>query len=411
MIKDERYNKGQLDSLPGDGGMMTRYGAEMKGLWPLEPNMVFLNHGSYGATPTEVLEVQSHWRRKLEEQPCQFINNIAPREIRTAADSLAQFLGAQGNDLAFVENTTAGINAVLRSFPFCEGDEVVVSDHIYNAVRNTLNFVLEPKGARLAVAKLGLPIPGDDAIVETIFSVVTASTRLIVIDHVASVSAVKFPVAQIAAAARVRGIPVLVDGAHAPGMLDLDVPALGVDWYVGNCHKWLCAPKGAAFLWANKDRQNDLHPTVISHDLGKGFTFEFDKVGTRDASAWLAVPAAIAFHEKLGGAALRQRGHEVVVAAAQGLSTRWRTEIGAPSALFGTMATVRIPTDIGVDRPTAERLKAWLWAEHRAEIHIMPFDGDYWLRLSVAPYNTSEECLATGPLIEAALAAEGEASG
>jgi len=390
---------------------MIIYGTEMKGLWPLEPKMIFLNHGSYGATPTEVLKVQSQWQRQLEAQPCQFINCIAPLEIRAAADSLAQFLGAQGEDLAFVENTTAGINAVLRSFPLGEGDEVVVSDHIYNAVRNTLNFVLDSKGARLAVARLGLPVPGDDAIVEAIFAAVTASTRLIVIDHVASATAVKFPVARIAAMARTRGIPVLVDGAHAPGMLDLDVPALGVNWYVGNCHKWLCAPKGAAFLWANKNWQKDLHPTVISHDFGKGFTFEFDKVGTRDASAWLAVPAAIAFHEKLGGAALRERGHEVVVTAAQALSTRWETEIGAPGALFGTMATVRLPTNLGVNRPTADRLKAWLWAEHRAEIHIMPFDGKYWLRLSVAPYNTDEECLAIGPLIEAALAAEAAASG
>ena len=386
--------------------MMIRYGAEMKELWPLRSDMIFLNHGSYGAAPTAVLDVQSDWRRQLEAQPCQFINNIAPREIRAAAGSLARFLGAQGDDLAFVENTTAGINAVLRSFPLCEGDEIVVSDHIYNAVRNTLNFVLETTGARLVVARLGLPIPGDDAIFEAIVGAVTGSTRLIVVDHVASVSAVKFPIARIAAAARARGILVLVDGAHAPGMLDLDVPALCVDWYVGNCHKWLCAPKGAAFLWANKDRQKSLHPTVISHDLGKGFTHEFDKVGTRDASAWLAVPTAIAFHEELGGAALRRRGHEVAVAAARALSTRWGTETGAPDALFGTMATVRIPTDLAVDRPTAERLKAWLWAEHRAEIHIMPFDGSYWLRLSVAPYNTEEECLAVGPLIEAALAAE-----
>jgi len=385
---------------------MTRYGDELKGLWPLEPDMIFLNHGSYGAAPDEVLDVQSQWRRQLEAQPCQFINSVAPREIRASADNLGPFLDARGQDIGFVENTTAGINAVLRSFPLREGDEVVVSDHIYNAVRNTLNFILEPVGARMKIAQLGLPVAGEDAIFDAVVGSVTPATRLIVVDHVASATAVVFPVARIAAAARERGIPVLVDGAHAPGMLDLDVPSLGVDWYVGNCHKWLCAPKGGAFLWADESRQEMLHPTVISHDLGKGFTFEFDKVGTRDASPWLSVPAAIAFHERLGGATLRQRNHDVVVAAAKALAARWGTETGAPDAMFGSMATVRIPTEMEVGRPTAERLKTWLWAEHRAEIHIMPFDGAYWLRLSVAAYNTKEECLAVGPLIEAALAAE-----
>ncbi|MDG2405913.1 MAG: aminotransferase class V-fold PLP-dependent enzyme [Paracoccaceae bacterium] len=385
---------------------MTKFGEEIKELWKLETNMIFLNHGSYGATPTEVLEVQSQWRLKLETQPCQFVNKIAPREIRAAAGSLAKFLGANGDDLVFVENTTSGINAILRSFPFQKDDEVVVSDHIYNAVRKTLDFVLEARGARLVIAKLGLPVTGDDAIVEAIFAEVTSSTRLILIDHVASATAVKFPVARIAKIASAQDIPVLVDGAHAPGMLDLDVPELGVAWYVGNCHKWLCAPKGSAFLWAQKNWQKDLHPTVISHDLGKGFTFEFDKIGTRDASAWLAVPKAIAFHKKLGGAELCQRGHDVVVEAAHTLSNRWKTETGAPDALFGTMATVKLPSKIVIDRPTAERLKTWLWEEHRAEIHIMPFDSEYWLRLSIAPYNTLEECLKVGPLVEAALAAE-----
>ena len=390
---------------------MTQYGDKLKGLWPLKPKMTFLNHGSYGATPTEVLDVQSEWRRQLEAQPCQFINNVAPAAIRAAADELAQFLGAKGPDLGFVENTTSGINAVMRSRHFESGDEVVVTDHIYNAVRNTLNFVLKPTGAQIKVAPLGLPVSSEGDVLDAVLAAVTPRTKLIVVDHVASATAVKFPVARIAAAARARGVPVLVDGAHAPGMLNLNVPDLGVDWYVGNCHKWLCAPKGAAFLWAAKHRQEALHPTVISHDLGKGFTFEFDKIGTRDASPWLSVPAAIAFHEKLGGSSLRQRNHDVAVAGAQTLSQRLGTKTGAPDAMFGSMATVQIPTELAVDRPTAERLKSWLWSEHRAEIHIMPFDGAYWLRISVAAYNTEEECLSVEPLIKAALAAEAARQG
>ncbi|MEM8662720.1 MAG: aminotransferase class V-fold PLP-dependent enzyme [Pseudomonadota bacterium] len=385
---------------------MTEYGDAAKPLWPLEPGMIFLNHGSYGATPRTVLDVQRVWRDRLEAQPCQFINAIAPGAIREAAGALAQFLGAEDEDLVFVENTTQGINAILRSMQFAAEDEVVVTDHVYNAVRNTLNFVLEPAGARLVVANVGLPL-ARDGLVDRVMAAASPKTRLIVIDHVASVSGVVFPVAEIAAAARARGIKVLVDGAHAPGMLDLNVPAIGADYYVGNCHKWLCAPKGAAFLWAAKARQDGLHPTVISHDLGKGFTFEFDKVGTRDASAWLSVPEAIAFHEAMGGAALRARNHAVATSAAAALAARWDTQMGAPAHLFGALATVRAPDGLPADRPTADRLKAWLWHNHRAEIHVMPFCGALWVRLSVQAYNSEDECLAVGELVPAGIAALG----
>lgn len=384
---------------------MSRYGAELKELWPLEPDMIFLNHGSYGAAPKQVLDAQADWQRQLEAQPCQFINTVAPGAIRAAAGVLADFVGTRAEDTVFVENTTTGLNAVLRSIPLEAGDEIVISDHIYNATRNTVKFVADPAGARVVVAEIGLPVANEDQIFNAVMGAVTPATRLIVIDHVASITAVVFPVARIAAAARERGIPVLVDGAHAPGMLDLDITGLGVDWYVGNCHKWLCAPKGAAFLWADPARQNGLHPTVISHDLDKGFTFEFDKIGTRDASAWLSVPTAIAVHQDLGGAQLRKRCHDVAVAEGRALATRWGTQTGASDELFGTMATVRMPGSLPPDRAISEHLKTWLWTEKRAEIHIMPFAGAFWVRLSVAPYTTPEECRAVGPLIEAALEA------
>ena len=384
---------------------MAEYGDAAKALWPLEPQMIFLNHGSYGATPHEVLAEQVRWRDRLEAQPCRFINVEAPPEMRRVADQLGNFVSARGEDVALVENTTNGINAVVKSLRFEAGDEIVVADHIYNAVRNTLRFVLEPVGATMVAAPVGLPLQDPDGLADIIFSAVTPRTRLIVVDHVASVSGVIFPVAEIAARAQQMGLPVLVDGAHAPGMLDLDVPSLGVDWYVGNCHKWLCAPKGAAFLWAAPERQKDLHPNVISHDLGKGFTFEFDKTGTRDASAWLSIPAALDFHAKMGGASLRARNHDVAVQSGHALAQRWGTELGAPDELYGSMVTVRIPGDLPADRATADALKAWLWAEHRAEIHIMPFSDALWLRISVQAYNTEDECLAVGPMVEAAVAA------
>lgn len=383
---------------------MRDYGDAAKPLWTLEPGMIFLNHGSYGATPKKVLAEQAKWRGQLEEQPCRFINQIAPGAIRAAAADLAAFLGAEADDVVFVENTTQGINAILRSLPFQHGDEVVVVDHVYNAVRKTLDYVLERAGARLVVAPLGLPAT-PEAAVESLFDAVNARTRLILIDHIASVSAVVFPVANIAARASAHGIPVLVDGAHAPGMIDLDIPSLGVDYYVGNCHKWLCAPKGAAFLWARRERQASLHPTVISHDYLKGFTFEFDKVGTRDASAWLSVPAAIAFHKEMGGRALRARNHSVVTDAAVSLANSWKTKLGAPPSSFGAMATIALPDTLPADRASADALKAWLWANHRAEVHVMPFSGALWLRISVQAYNTAAECAALADLLPEAISA------
>ncbi len=382
---------------------MAEYGDAAKALWPLEPEMIFLNHGSYGATPHEVLAEQIRWRDRLEAQPCRFVNVEAPAEMRRVADLLGAFVGAQGKDIALVENTTNGINAIVKSLQFESDDEIVVADHIYNAVRNTLRFVLDPVGAKMVVAPIGLPLRDPETIADAILAAVTPRTKLLVVDHVASVSGVIFPVARIAARARQMDLPVLVDGAHAPGMLDLNVPALGVDWYVGNCHKWLCAPKGAAFLWAAPQRQQDLHPNVISHDLGKGFTYEFDKIGTRDASAWLSIPAALEFHARMGGAKLRARNHDVAVQSGRALAKRWGTEMGAPDSFFGSMVTVRIPGDSSADRTTADALKAWLWAEHRAEIHIMPFSDALWVRISVQAYNTEDECLAVGPMVEAAV--------
>jgi len=379
---------------------MDGYGNAAKPLWPLQPDMIFLNHGSYGAAPKRVLEFQNGIRDRLEAQPCQFVNVFAPAEIRRAAAATAEFLSVDPKDLVFVENTTTGINAILNALEFHEGEEILVVDHIYNAVRQTLSHVLEATGASMRVVPLGLPVKDDAQILAAIRSCMTEKTVLAIVDHVASVSGIVFPVAEIAALCRANSVPVLIDGAHAPGMLDLDISSLGVDWYVGNCHKWLCAPKGVAILWARPDRQSRLHPTVISHDFGKGFTAEFDKIGTRDQSAWLSIPEALRFHLELGGAELRKRNHAVVVAAAQALAHRFDTVTGAPAAMFGSMATVRLPDGLTPDRESADRLKTWLWESHRAEIHIMPFAGALWLRVSVQAYNDLDECLAVGPMVE-----------
>src|SRR5581483_1686741 len=204
---------------------------------------------------------------------------------------------------------------------------------------------------------------------------------------ITSPTAIVFPVRELTALCRAAGARVLIDGAHAPGMLALDVPSIGADWYVGNCHKWLMAPKGAGFLWTDPQHQRQMHPPVISHGYNKGYTDEFDWIGTRDPSAWLSVPAAIEVHGQLGGAALRERNVALAQRAAALISERWRSERGTPDALTGSMAAIRLPVSGDATIGRAVELRKWLFEEHRIEIAMTAFAGALWARISAQAYN------------------------
>ena len=264
-----------------------------------EDGVAFLNLGNDGATPRDVLAAQDAWRTRMERQPIRFMGRELPAALRRAATDLAGFLGARGDDLVFVENATAGVNAVARSVSLAPGDQVLTTDYAYPAVRKALTFLCRGAGATLVEAAVPFPLEGEDQVVDAVDAALGRNTRLAVFDHVTSQTAVVFPIARLIELCRSRNVPVLVDGAHVPGMLPLDLTALGADWYTGNAHKWLFSPKGCCFLWARSDRQAALHPVVISHGLDEGFTAEFDWVGTRDASAWLAVSDAMAFYHRI----------------------------------------------------------------------------------------------------------------
>jgi isopenicillin-N epimerase len=219
----------------------------------------------------------------------------------------------------------------------------------------------------------------------------SARTKLLVIDHVTSATALIFPVTRIVAEMKKRGIPVLVDGAHAPGMIDLDIPAIGADWYAGNCHKWLFAPKGCAFVWASPARRANLHPTVISHGYGSGLAAEFDWIGTKDYSAWAALPTAIAYYESLGPELVRARNHALAVEAGQMVAKAWGTEIGGPPELLGTMATIRLPVQPEATLANAARVHDWLWDTHQIEAPIFVFGGKLWLRIACQVFNELDD--------------------
>lgn len=367
-----------------------RLGRAVRDEFLLDPDFLTVNHGSFGATPRVVLAAQDAWRRRMEAQPSRFMGRVLPEALRAAAERLAEFLGARGQDVVFVDNATAGCNAVLRSLRLAPDDEVVVLSHGYGAVRATVRFVTAQAGARIVEARVPFPRPTAEGLVAAVAAALTARTRIAVIDHITSASALVLPMTEIVAACHAAGVPVLVDGAHAPGQIDLDLTALGADWYAGNCHKWLCAPKGSAFLWAREDRQPDLHPTVISHGFGKGFVAEFDWTGTRDPSPALCVPDALDFHARLGGPALRARN---VALAAEGtalLAQRLNAEVGASGARAAAMGLVRLPVAGPADDARAWTVRGRLMdAGCDAPVHAL--DGALWLRLSAFAYNEAAD--------------------
>lgn len=363
--------------------------------WGLDPAVTFLNHGSFGACPLPVLEVQNAWRARLEREPVRFFVHDLEQEADRARAVLARFVGARPDDLAFVPNATSGVNAVLRSLELRPGDELLVTDHAYNACRTTLDYVARRSGAAVAVAQVPFPLAAAEAIAAAILQAVTPRTRLALIDHVTSPTALIFPVEQIVLQLQRRGILVLVDGAHAPGMLPLQVEALGADWYTGNCHKWLCAPKGAGFLWARPDRKADLHPINISHGYNSPradrarFLLEFDWTGTADPTAYLCLPEALRFLHDCGdwmahNRALASRGRDLLLRALRGAPP-------APDALLGSMAALPLPPRPPDEPPGryGEALQDRLVHEFGIQVPIVPWPqrGQRLVRISAQLYN------------------------
>ena len=374
---------------------MIEFGAAARREFLLESGTAFLNHGSFGAAPRSVLEAAESWRRRMEANPDLFLREILPGALRAGAAQVAQFIRAKPDDVVFVDNATAGMNAVLRALQFDANDEILATTHTYGAVRQAMRYVCDRTGARPVEADISLPVTGESSLVAALSACFTSRTRLVVLDHISSPTGLIFPVAELAALARARGAQVLIDGAHGPGQLELDVPALGADWYVGNCHKWLFAPRSCAFLWCRDDSKRDLHPLAISHHYGEGFTAEFDWTGTRDFSAWLAVVDGLRFFDRLGAARVRAYNHDLVVTAASRIAAAWQTPLDAPAAMHGSMIALRLPPRLQAygppTRETARRLQSAILAEHRVAVAIIALGDALWMRISGQIYNTLED--------------------
>ena len=378
---------------------MSRFGDAVRLEWPLRPDVTYLNHGTVGVTPHRVLAAQQALRDEIEREPSRFLlrelTSIVvgqPRpdkpRMRQAADVVAAFLGARGDDLVFVDNATTGVNAVLRSFPFQPGDEVLVTDLGYGGVTNAATFAARERGATMRTAIMPYPVRSPGQLVDACVNALTPRTTLAVIDHITSQSALILPIAEITEAFHARGVAVLADGAHGPGAIPLDLPSLGVDWYVANLHKWMWVPRSSGILWAPPERQQGLHPAVISWGLDQGFTAEFDLPGTRDPTPHLSAPAALAMMEDLGVSAVQRYNHTLAWDGARLLAQRWGTPFEAPETLIGTMATVALPEAAGRTAEDALTVRDRLLFDHGIEVQVHAYKERLHARISAQIYST-----------------------
>ncbi|WRH68806.1 MAG: aminotransferase class V-fold PLP-dependent enzyme [Planktothrix sp. GU0601_MAG3] len=363
--------------------------------WLFDPEITFLNHGAFGACPIPVLDAQSQFRQQLEQQPCHFYARKYEILLDNARVELANFVGANPEELVFVPNATTGVNTVLRSLIFSEQDELLTTNHEYNACRNVLDFVASRTGAKIIIADIPFPVASSEQIIDAIMEKVSPRTKLVLIDHITSQTGLIFPIQEIIKKLTNLGIDTLVDGAHAPGMLELNLQEIGATYYTGNCHKWLSAPKGAAFLSVQQNKQSLIRPVTISHGANSTrsdrsrFLLEFDWTGTPDPSTYLSIPEAIKFMGSLlpgGWSELIKTNHNLVVNARKLLSEKIGIISPCPDDMIGSMAVL----PLGERWQNYSDLNQKLWEDYQIEVPIMPWEDQTkpLMRISAQIYNS-----------------------
>jgi isopenicillin-N epimerase len=373
------------------------FGRAMLEHWLLDPEHTYLNHGTVGAPPRRVLQKQQALRDEIERHPSRFMLRELQGEmpmpwrsesrLREAVRAVAAFVGARPDDLVFVPNVTVGINAVLGSVPLAAGDEVIVTELAYGAVKRTAQVVCDRAGATLKTVDVDAPVRDGGDIVEGIVRAISPRTQLVVVDHVTAQTALVLPVAAIAAECRRRGVSVLVDGAHAPGSRPIDIAALGVDFYAANLHKWAHAPRGCGILWAAPERQPLLHSPIVSWGRDRGFLHEFEHTATWDPTPFLAAPEGLAALGDWGFDACVRYMHGLAWQAGQMLTDRWATRVETPREMVGSMITVPLPDSAGATDDDATALRLALLVEDRIEVQLHAWRGRLWTRVSAQIYN------------------------
>lgn len=370
------------------------FAASLRADFLLDPNVIYLNHGSFGATPRPVFDCYQHWQRVLEYQPTEFLGRRAPTLLKESRTALAAYLGTAPENLAYVTNATAGLNIVARGLALGPGDEVLTTDHEYGALDRTWRFLAGKHGFTYRCQPIRVPLTTPETFIDDLWQGVTPNTRVIFLSHITSPTALIFPIEAVCRRAAAQGILTIIDGAHAPGQIPLNLDALGADFYVGNLHKWLCAPKGAAFLYARPDRHALIEPLIVSwgyeskQPSGSRLVDYVEWQGTRDISAFLSVPEAIHYQQQHNWDSIRARCHTLVTKTARRIADHFGLPALAPltSDWIGQMASAPLP--LGVDAPELARR---LYEEYRIEIPILEWNGMKFARCSIQAYNTPAE--------------------
>lgn len=377
-----------------------------KELWALDPEITFLNHGSFGACPTAILERQNEMRRELEANPMDFLHRTLEPRLDAARQRLADFIGCKFENLAFVPNATSGVNAVLQSISLNQTDEVIATNHEYNACRNALNFVARQRGFKVVEVQIPYPVHRIEEAVNPILEAITPRTRLLLLDHITSATGFIMPVEPIIQEFNNRGIDTLIDGAHAPGMVKLQLEKLGATYYTGNCHKWICSPKGSALLYVRPDKIESIRPPIISHgyntlrsDRSK-FLIQFGWTGTLCPTPWLCIPETLDYlGQEIPGnwPAIMERNHRLALQGRDIICRALNVSPPCPDEFHGSMVTIPIPPDPKGRPPVLPRFEALLqnelWVQHKIEVPIFfwPDLKNRHLRISAQLYNSVED--------------------
>ena len=372
--------------------------------WNLEPARIFLNHGSFGACPEFVLKEQRKWQDQMESEPVRFFEDEMPLLLKKSRDALADFLSCSSEDLAFIPNATTGVNTILRSLIFSEDDEILVPDHAYQACRNAIDFVARRWGANVVTVSIPFPIDGPETVVDLMMDAATEKTKLVMIDTVTSPTGLRMPFEELTSLFEARGIEVLLDAAHGIGMIPLHLDELGASYVTSNCHKWLCAPKGTAFLHVRSDKQHKIQPLTISHGhtfpLGATtrFRHEFDWTGTQDVSGWCTIPNVIQGMGDLiegGWPAIMQHNHDLAIEGRNLICKTLGIEAPCPDAMIACISTLQLP---GEPLPLEimhepDPLHEILSSKYNIQVPVWswPSPAGRYLRISAQLYNTIEE--------------------
>jgi len=359
----------------------------------LDPSITFLNHGSFGATPRPVFEEYQRYQLLLENEPVEFLGRQASLLLGTAREILSSYLHTKRDNLVFISNATHGVNIVANSLDLGPGDEVLTTNHEYGAMDRVWQFLSEQKGFVYKQSNISLPVYSKETFLDDLFQNVTLHTKVIYLSHITSPTALIFPVKEVCDKARNMNILTVIDGAHAPGQIDLDLSDLNADFYTGNCHKWLCAAKGSAFLYARPDVQHLIRPLVVSWGWRADvpgpsqFVDYLEWAGTRDISPFLSVPAAIEFQRKYRWDIIRSECHEKAAWINNELTAQFRTEsLSSSSDWFGQMVAVPLPDSI----PSSD-LQQKLFSEYQIEVPVILWKNKTLIRVSVQVYNNLKD--------------------